>query len=332
MILYSDEHEKICTLSGYKERCITSTLKTGDKEITFKFRKNYKYADRIKEEGYIRTKTDEFVIKEVTPADDWYTCTATMNVEELEGKQFPTGFKSETQTADECLRQAIEGTGWTVALCEVTKKRTISKEDSCSAWDIAQSVITTYRCEIKFDTLEKTIFVYEKIGKDSGTYFMERLNIKKLEIQTNSYDFATRLIPIGKDGLMISVNGKNYVENHQYSNKVKTTTWKDDRYTDAESLLEDAEAKLNEISKPYESYTVEVKDLASAHPEKYGEILDFELGDTVMLISKSERLRESHRIVKMYQYPENPDDNKVEMANTRLSFEEIQKQEQELKG
>lgn len=332
MILYSDEHVKICTLHGYKERCITSTLKTGDKELTFKFRKNYKYAYRIKEEGYVRTKTDEFVIKEVVPADDWYTCTATLNVEEMEGKQFPTGFTSTAQTAGACVQQAIEGTGWTVVLCELTKKRTISKEDSCSAWNIVQSVITTYRCEVVFDTLKKQISIYEKIGKDSGAYFMERLNIKKLEIQTNTYDFATRLIPIGKDGLMISVDGRNYIDNHQYSNKVKAVTWKDERYTDAESLLEDAEAKLEELSKPYESYTVEIKDLASAHPEQYGEILSFGLGDTVMLISKSKRLRESHRIVKMYEYPENPDENRVEMANTRLSFEEIQKQEQELKG
>lgn len=332
MILYSDEHKKICTLSGYKDRCITSTLKTGDKEMTFKFRQNYKYADRMKEEAYIRTKTDEFVIKEIIPSDDWYTCTATLNVEELEGKQFPTGFVSETQTAKGCIEQAIANTGWTVSLCEIKKKRTISKDNSCSAWDIIQSVITTYRCEIAFDTLQKQIVIYEKMGKDSGAYFMERLNIKKLEIQTNTYDFATRLIPIGKDGLMISLNGNNYIDNHQYSSKVKAITWKDERYTDVESLLEDAKAKLEDISKPYESYTVDIKDLASAHPEKYGDILAFGLGDTVMLISKSKKLRESHRIVKMYEYPESTDNNKVEMANTRLSFEEIQKQEQELNG
>lgn len=39
MDLYNDSHEKVCILSGIKETCITSTLKTGDKEITFEFRK-----------------------------------------------------------------------------------------------------------------------------------------------------------------------------------------------------------------------------------------------------------------------------------------------------
>lgn len=81
-----------------------------------------------------------------------------------------------------------------------------------------------------------------------GAYFIERLNLKRLQVQSNSYDFATRLIPVGKDGMMLDTNGKNYLENYQYSRKVKTMTWKDERYTDIESLKEDAEAKLDEIS------------------------------------------------------------------------------------
>lgn len=85
MDLYNDSHEKVCILSGIKETCITSTLKTGDKEITFEFRKTNRYAADIKEEGYIRTDTDEFVIKQVEPSGEWYKCTGTLNVEELEG-------------------------------------------------------------------------------------------------------------------------------------------------------------------------------------------------------------------------------------------------------
>ena len=79
MDLYNDSHEKVCILSGIKETCITSTLKTGDKEITFEFRKTNRYAADIKEEGYIRTDTDEFVIKQVEPSGEWYKCTGTLN-------------------------------------------------------------------------------------------------------------------------------------------------------------------------------------------------------------------------------------------------------------
>ena len=67
MELFNDMHEKVCNLSGIKEICITSTLKTGDKEISFYFRNDNHYAEEIKEEAYLRTDKDEFVIKQIEP-------------------------------------------------------------------------------------------------------------------------------------------------------------------------------------------------------------------------------------------------------------------------
>ena len=146
MDLYNDSHEKVCILSGIKETCITSTLKTGDKEITFEFRKTNRYAADIKEEGYIRTDTDEFVIKQVEPSGEWYKCTGTLNVEELEGKQYPQGFETVEKTVDECLTEAIDGTGWKVIRCDVSKKRTIRIEQNCSA---SQERHTQFEKEVK---------------------------------------------------------------------------------------------------------------------------------------------------------------------------------------
>jgi len=259
MELYNDLHEKVCILHGIKEPCITSTLKTGDKEITFKFRKTNKFASQIKEEAYVRTDEDEFVIKQVEPDGDWFKCTGTLNVEELEGNQFPTGFETIEVTAEECCGVAVAGTEWKVVSCEVTKKRTVRIEQNCSGWDVVQQVITTYRCEIVFNSIKKEISIYEKVGQDRGAYFIERLNLKRLQIQSNSYDFCTRLIPVGKDGLMLNIEGKNYIENHQYSKKVKTMTWKDERYTTAESLQEDAEAKLEELMLQWEELSLEME-------------------------------------------------------------------------
>ena len=329
MELYTDMHKKVCVLHGIKEPCITSTLKTGDKEITFYFRKTNPFASSIKEEAYIRTDKDEFVIKQVEPDGDWFKCSGALNVEEMEGKQFPTGFETVEKTAEECCEAAVEGTGWSVTRCDVKKKRTIRIEQNCSGWDVVQQVITTYRCEVVFDSVNKGIAIYEQYGEERGAYFIERLNLKRLQIQSNTYDFCTRLIPVGKDNLMLNIDGKNYVENHQYSKKVKTMTWKDERYTTVESLQEDAEAKLEELSNPYRSYTAEVINLAE-QSEEYKEVFTIGLGDTVLLISKSTGIREKHRIVKFYEYPQTKEKNKVELANTRLSFEEVQKTEQEL--
>lgn len=45
-----------------------------------------------------------------------------MNVEELEGKQYPQGFETVEKTVDECLTEAIDGTGWKVIRCDVPKR------------------------------------------------------------------------------------------------------------------------------------------------------------------------------------------------------------------
>ena len=37
MKLYNDEHEMVGILSGYSDRCITTELENGDKELSFEY-------------------------------------------------------------------------------------------------------------------------------------------------------------------------------------------------------------------------------------------------------------------------------------------------------
>ncbi|MFR4584888.1 phage tail spike protein, partial [Clostridium cadaveris] len=179
-----------------------------------------------------------------------------------------------------------------------------------------------YRVEIEFDTLNKKINIAEKLGTDKGVYFMDSLNLKNLNIQGNSYDFYTRIIAKGKEDLKV------IVENHQYSNKTKTLIWKDERYTDEASLREDATAKLKELSKPYRAYSADILDLANMS-QKYKDILEYSLGDTITLISKENGIREKQRLVTIREYPDEPQRNTCEIANTTLKFEDIQKEQQD---
>lgn len=316
--LYDINKNKIEGLIEYKDLNIESTLSTGDKVLSFLY--PTKFCKNIVEEGYIQTKTDEFVIKEKNNSGIWTTIKAVLNVEDLEGNVFET-FDSTEQTIENCLNLALAGTGWTVQVNGVTKKRTVRKTNS-STWDIIQQARKTYRVEIQFDTINKVVKVYEKIGSDKGAYFTEELNLKSLDIQSNSYDFFTRMIAKGKDDLKV------IVENYQYSNKVKTCIWKDERYTDINSLREDAILKLDELSKPYRAYKADVIDLARIS-EKYKNILDYSLGDTITLISKDNEIKEKQRIVKIVEYPDEPERNSCEIANITLSFEDIQKEFQD---
>ena len=330
MQIYDDKKKRIGTLTGFKGRAITKTLDSGDKELSFEYPANGAMVDLLKEEYYIRTKEDEFVLKAVEAGEQYNKYTATLNVEELEGQSFPYGVASQEQTIKACLTFAFEGTGWTVGTCTVTKRRTIDIEEATTAWGVLQSCLSTYRCECEIDTLQKRINIYAQIGRDRGCYFVEGLNLRKLTATSDTYEFYTRIIPIGKDGITIEwLHGKEYLENYQYSSKVKTYTWKDERYTNTTSLMEDAEAKLEELSKPYKVYAADVVDLAKANPE-YKNILDFGIGDTVMMVSKHPRMREKQRIVKIVEYPETPEKNTVELSNTTKTFAEVQKTETEL--
>ena len=325
MQIFNDKKQRVGILKGFKDRKIVKTLDSGDRELSFKYPSDGEMVDRLKEEYYIRTKDDEYVIRKKKTGAQFNEYTAQLNVEELEGAVFPYGFESKEQTIRACLEFAFEGTGWKVGVCQITKKRTINKDEETNAWKVLQDCLSTYRTECKINSLAKTIDIYEQIGSDRGRYFIEGLNLKKLTVTSDTYDFYTRLIPLGKDGIGIEWLGKPYLENYQYSSKIKTYVWSDERYTNTTSLIEDGIAKLDEMSKPYVAYAADVIDLAR-QSEKYSSVFDYDIGDTVWMISRKTRTKEKQRIVKLTEYPESPQKNTVELSNATKTFAEVQQE------
>lgn len=309
-------------LRVYQDYYIESVLDLDDKTLSFSVPlRNVRGI--LAPECYIETKEDRFVVKELTKSTEGKAnVTAKLDMEALEGKAFRS-FKTTEQTIEDAMRLAFSGTGWTVAESTVTKKRTISMTN-VSALEILKQAIKTYRVEIKVDSKKQQIYIYDSVGSDKGVYFTSQLNLKKLEVQSTSYDFYTELEPYGKDGLTIASvnNGKTYVENHQYSDKAKRIIWKDERYTLPESLKEDAEAKLNDMSKPYSSYSADIIDLSRASAGTYS-ILAYGMGDTVTLMDGITGTREKQRIVGMKRYPEEPSRDTCTLANKVLTFDEL---------
>lgn len=327
MQLFDDQKKRIGVLTGFRNREITTTLSSGDKEMIFEYPASGGMAAVLKAEYYLRTKADEYVIKAIEKGRQFNKYTAVLNVEELEGTTFPYGFESNEQTITACLEFAFDVTGWHVGTCEVKKKRTINEEQSVTAWEVLQKCLSTYRCECIIDSLNKVVHIYEKIGSDKGSYFVEGLNLRNLTPKSDTYDFYTRIYPIGKDGITPEwLTGKDYIDNFQYSSKIKAYVWKDERYTNTTSLIEDATAKIEEMSKPYKAYTAEVIDLARVSA-KYKDILSYGIGDTITLISKSTKTKEKQRIVKITEYPETPEMNTIEISNANKTFADVQKEE-----
>ena len=98
MQIFNDKKERVGILKGFKDRKIVKTLDSGDKELTFKYPSDGKQVDLLKEEYYIRTKEDEYVIRKRKTGTQFNEYTAQLNVEELEGAVFPYGFESKEQT------------------------------------------------------------------------------------------------------------------------------------------------------------------------------------------------------------------------------------------
>lgn len=323
--LFNQKHEAIGYLVHYKDCKIESEVATGDKTLSF----TYLDQDRpLENEMYVQMQGDEYVIKEVPcAADSFCEIVAVLNLEELQGKMWQS-FSVTGNTIEEAASTALAGTGWRIGTCDVTKKRNAGMLQ-VSSLGVIQNLCKAFLCEPVFDTINKTVSFYEKRGEDKGVYFMSGLNLKKLQKKSTSYDYYTRIIPIGADGITIeSVNdGKNYLENYQYSDKVLTYLWKDESYTgkneeELQAFKEDAQKKLMDLSKPEVSYQVEIRNLAAQNPE-YG-ILSYSLGDTVKLIDARTGVMEQQRIKKLVHYPENPERDTCEIANTVLTFEELQ--------
>lgn len=308
MLRYKDKNGIVSPLTQYKDLYIEKVLDYGDK--TLGFSADQSVVNKIELEDYIITKTDEYVIKQINDSDNnFYDIVAKLNIDALEGNAIQK-FETVEQTALNTANLALAGTGWTCE-CDIKKKRTVRMTNS-SSWDILKKIADTFRLEMTIDSLNKKIVYKEKIGEDKGCYFSDQLNLVSLSSQSDTTNFYTRILPIGKDGLTIESvnNGSKFLENHTYSAKNKTYIWKDERYTVPESLKEDAAAKLEELACPYISYSCKLIDLDNS----------CDVGDVITIINKQKHTRIKQRIVKLKHYPDNPADDTCEISNLKLSF------------
>ncbi len=212
------------------------------------------------------------------------------------------------------IEKGSQATPWTPAPEDLTlPKRTVTGTNM-SILEFLYKAVDTFKYDIRFDNITKTIYVADELGADKGVYFHDEVNLKSLNTTSDTYDFATRLIPVGFNGMGIELinDGKSYVENHTYSDKIVTVYWQDERYTVMENLKADAEKKLAKICKPLRSYSAEVQDLSRSKDYK---ILSYEVGDTITLVDKDANTKEKQRIIKKVKYLDEPEKDSVVIAN-----------------
>ena len=277
----------------------------------------------IKLEYYVQNEKNRYVIKEKHSAGDWYDYVCQLDLDDFRNTQSgPNGVLTLSSVLSTVCVSASKT--WTYT-CPSTTAKYINTQ-GLSLLECVKLVISEFGMEAKFDSINRIITVKKTIGEDKGCYFIEGLNLKKIDIDSDTNNLITLLTPFGENGLDIwSINDhKYYVENYSYTSKEIHAFWSDARYTDAASLKTAAEDKLAELCRPATTYSVDIVDLASANPDY--SILSYSIGDTVTLFNRKENQRQTHRIVEIDKYPEEPHRNKCQLSSRAYSIIDVQKQ------
>lgn len=218
---------------------------------------------------------------------------------------------------------------WTVGNVEITKRRTLRTEEWKDVLSLIREVQRIWGGEVLFDTREKKVHLLEKIGKDTGVRFYYNKNLKNIERIIDTYDLITRIYPQGKGGLDITTvnNGIPYLENTEWVDKLKLRKkiipyhWKDERYTIPENLKEDAQAILNEKSKPRITYKTNILDLSMLTGHEHE---SFELGDTVTIVDKELFDEEVvNRVVRRKIDVRRPENTEIELSQPIKTLADI---------
>lgn len=230
---------------------------------------------------------------------------------------------------------AIKPAGWRVIdLSGSTISRTLHGD--FTALQIAQECCKVYSVYLRWNNALKTVTIHRQaIGSPVGSFATRELNLVEINYKGKSTNFATRLYPYGKDDLTIegaTIDGatytKAYVENHTYSSKVISVVWRDERYTDAQSLYDSAVANLAELAVPSRSYDCSIVDLQATNPDKYAN-LDFSLFTTATLIDDIKETAVNYMVVERHVYPYHPEENEVifDSSPQKITTQVVQLQE-----
>lgn len=290
----------------------------GTQVLSFDLHVDSEFLQYIKNEVIIRNEENLYVIKTVNKRKTQCSVTAELYMDEWkENKPYADTHNDshfQTKTLSELL-EYIKPNGWKIINSNIRDIRRTPELKDATQYDVLFSLQETFKVVYEIRNIAKEILVIDPEGSiDRGLYITPELNLDSIEWKGNSNKFCTRLYAYGKDNLTFSSinSGKEYVENNDYTNKLVCLTWRDDRYTVKENLLEDAKKKVNEMAVPLISYSVTINDLAVVNDDY--KFLDFRLYDKVHTIIDN-HISILQTIVKYRKYHETPEKNVVTLSS-----------------
>lgn len=289
--------------------------------LTFDIPPKHDSYPRIAEEVRITDGQNRYIVKDIDECSTVSTVVCELDMDDWKETLYPT-FRTTDKYLSEVLDQ-IKPAGWKIINAGVSSKRATVEAsegdplENVTPYDLLGRISEVYEVVFQYNTINRELTVVDPtLFQASGEYLVENLNLKSIKYTGNTQDFATRLYAQGKEGLTFAdINdGKDYVEDLSYSNRVISVGWKDERYTVKENLLKAAKEKLKKLAFPVRSYECSVLDLAKLHPE-YA-FLSFALFRVVTLVDKRRKTRVDHQIVEYREYPDAPEKNVVTLSST----------------
>ena len=278
----------------------------------------YKY---IREEARIRDRDENYyLIKQIDAGKDRAKVVAQIDIDPFKSAMYQNYTNGSATVYNTVL--SVLPAGWTCTdHTGFINRRTIPTGDTTTdynvtAWKVLQDCCNVYKVRFRFDNVNKIVHIINpKNASNIGAFATRDLNLRELNYKGKSTNFATRLYAEGADGLTFAdINdGKNYIDNNEYTDKIISYYWKDERYKDAQSLLEDAVTMLADLAAPARSYDCDVLDLANTNPDMYG-FEDFSLFSIITLIDDAKGERYEYQIVEKWNYPYYPVNNKVVLS------------------
>lgn len=311
-------------LANIMDLCIVSKSNTGDRELSFTIPVSDPAYRQMAEEREIELQGDgHYNIKSIEERGETAQVTCRLNLD-----VFLVGgvldYREEAESLSHLLTFCITGTGWTQEGAETVGKKVTNELEAGNVLDLMGVAQENYGVVFAYDTYRKKITVKKpESATHKGCYLTEELNLSDLSLRADTYDLCTRIIPIGAEGMTIeTVNGgKNYLDNHTYTNKIITRVWRDERYEDAQSLKDAAMEQLKRQAVPvrvYDGAVINVAELSADYRQ-----LAFAAGDIVTLIDVRRGIRADYEIVSHTHYPEEPERDAVEINTAAETYEQV---------
>lgn len=292
-------------------------LASGLDEVVFNISIHDPVYPLIEEEASIRDRDQQtYLIKQIDAGSDTAKVVAQLDLDDLRAVVYPA--INGTYSIDRILQNVVNNTEWTYEDKSQMSQTVRLDLIGVTPVDIAITLAELLPAAVRFDTVNKKLTLLNpKLNEPVGAFATTDLNLRALNYKGKSNGFATRLYAAGADGLTFAAinNGKEYIDNNEYSARVVAAYWKDDRYTDAQSLLTAAEEKLAQMAIPARSYDCDVVDLKATNPGLYN-FQDFSLFSVVKLIDKNRNTAINHQVVERWTYPYYPEKNKVILSTS----------------